>query len=200
VPAQFRVIATIRPRYACPKSHAGVVQAPAPAHLIEGGLPTEALLAHVLVAKFSEFLPLYRQSQIFARHGVELDRSTLADWVGQAAWHLAPIVYRMAELLKRSGKLFMDETTVPVLAPGRGRTKTGYLWAMARDDRPPRGSPDPRSFGVEAAAVLAAAGTVPTRRAWSSPTRPAAAAITASECWRASRGCCRSTATAGTAG
>jgi len=142
VPAQFRVIATIRPRYACPKSRVGVVQAPAPAHLIEGGLPTEALLAHVLVGKFADYLPLYRQSQVFARHGVELDRSTLADWVGQAAWHLAPVVDRMAELLKRSGKLFMDETTVPVLAPGRGRTKTGYLWAMARDDRPWNG-PDP---------------------------------------------------------
>jgi transposase len=142
VPAQFRVIATIRPRYACPKSRAGVVQAPAPAHLIEGALPTEALLAHVLVGKFTDYLPLYRQSQVFARHGVDLDRSTLADWVGQAAWHLAPIVDRMAELLKRSGKLFMDETTVPVLAPGRGRTKTGYLWAMARDDRPWNG-PDP---------------------------------------------------------
>ena len=147
VPAQFRVIATIRPRYACPKSRAGVVQAPAPAHLIEGGLPTEGLLAHVLVGKFADYLPLYRQSQVFARHGVELDRSTLADWVGQAAWHLAPIVDRMAELLKRSGKLFMDETTVPVLAPGRGRTKTGYLWAMARDDRPWNGASWPTRPG-----------------------------------------------------
>ena len=143
VPAQVRVLVTIRPRYACPKGRAGVAQAPAPAHLIEGGLPTEALIAHVIVAKFSEHLPLYRQSQFFARHGVTVDRSTLADWVGAAAWHLRPVVDRMAELMKRSGKLYMDETTIPVLDPGRGKTKTGYLWAMARDDRPWGGSDPP---------------------------------------------------------
>src|SRR5665647_2128630 len=85
--------------------------------------PTEALLAQVIVSKYSEHLPLYRQAQLFARHGVPLDRSTLADWVGRAAFHLAPIVDRMAELLKRSSKLFMDETTAPVLDPGRGKTK-----------------------------------------------------------------------------
>ena len=143
VPAQYRVLVTIRPRYACPKGRAGVTQAPAPAHLIEGGLPTEALIAHVMVAKFSEHLPLYRQSQVLARHGVTVDRSTLADWVGVAAWHLRPVVDRMAELLKRSGKLYMDETTIPVLDPGRGKTKTGYLWAMARDDRPWGGADPP---------------------------------------------------------
>jgi transposase len=101
------------------------------------------LIAHVLVAKFSEHMPLYRQSQVLARHGVTVDRSTLADWVGVAAWHLRPIVDRMAELLKRSGKLYMDETTIPVLDPGRGKTKTGYLWAMARDDRPWGGGDPP---------------------------------------------------------
>jgi transposase len=134
-PAQFQVIVTIRPRYACPKGRAGVSQAPAPAHLIEAGLPTEAMLAQVIVSKYSEHLPLYRQAQVFARHGVPIERSTLADWVGRAAFHLAPIVDRMAALLKRSSKLFMDETTAPVLDPGRGKTKTGYLWALARDDR-----------------------------------------------------------------
>lgn len=142
-PAQFQVIVTIRPRYACPKGRAGVSQAPAPAHLIEGGLPTEALLAQVIVSKYSEHLPLYRQAQVFARHGVPLDRSTLADWVGRAAFHLAPIVDRMAELLKQSSKLFMDETTAPVLDPGRGKTKTGYLWALARDERPFAGTAPP---------------------------------------------------------
>jgi transposase len=142
-PAQFRVIVTIRPRYACPKGRAGVSQAPAPAHLIEGGLPTEALLAQVIVSKYSEHLPLYRQAQVFARHGVPIERSTLAEWVGRAAFHLAPIVDRMAELLKRSSKLFMDETTAPVLDPGRGKTKTGYLWALARDDRPFGGADPP---------------------------------------------------------
>ncbi len=143
VPAQYRVLVTIRPRYACPHGRGKVVQAAAPAHLIEGGLPTEALLAHLIVSKYSEHLPLYRQSQVFARHGIELDRSTLAEWVGRASWHLAPVVARMAELIKGSGKLFMDETTAPVLDPGRGRTKTGYLWALARDDRPWHGSDPP---------------------------------------------------------
>jgi transposase len=142
-PAQLRVIVTIRPRYACPKGRAGVTQAPASAHLIEAGLPTEALIAQVMVSKYSEHLPLYRQAQVFARHGVMIERSTLADWVGRAAFHLASIVERMAELLKRSGKLFMDETTAPVLDPGRGKTKTGYLWALARDDRPFGGTDPP---------------------------------------------------------
>jgi transposase len=142
-PAQLRVIVTIRPRYACPKGRAGVTQAPASAHLIEAGLPTEALIAQVMVSKYSEHLPLYRQAQVFARHGVMIERSTLADWVGRAAFHLASIVERMAELLKRSGKLFMDETTAPVLDPGRGKTKIGYLWALARDDRPFGGTDPP---------------------------------------------------------
>ena len=142
-PAQFRVLVTVRPRYACPKGRAGVVQQKAPPALIEGGLPTEATIAHVLVSKYSEHLPLYRQAQGMARHGLSIDRSTLADWVGRAAFHLAPVVDRMAQLLKRSDKLFMDETTAPVLDPGRGRTKTGYIWAMLRDDRPWDGDDPP---------------------------------------------------------
>lgn len=135
VPAQLRVLVTIRPKYACPKGRAGVAQAKAKPRLIEGGLPTEALIAHIMVAKYSEHMPLYRQWQVFKRSGVILDRSILADWVGRASFHLTPIVARMAELIKQSGKLFMDETTAPVLDPGRGRTRTGYLWALARDDR-----------------------------------------------------------------
>lgn len=135
VPAQFRVILTIRPKYACRTCSSGVVQAMAPARLIEGALPTEALLAHVLVAKYSEHLPLYRQAQVYARSGLELDRSTLAGWVGRAAFHLAPLVDRLADHLKRSSLLFMDETRAPVLDPGRGVIKTGYLWALARDER-----------------------------------------------------------------
>lgn len=135
VPAQLRIIVTVRPRYACRQCAEGVTQAPAPAHLIEGGLPTEGALAHVLVSKFADHLPLYRQSRILARAGIELHRSTLADWIGTAAFHLGPVVDRLAEHLKRSTKLFMDETTAPVLDPGRGRTKTGCLWALARDDR-----------------------------------------------------------------
>lgn len=135
VPAQLRVIVTVRPRYACRICTDGVTQMPAPAHLIEGALPTEGLIAHVLVSKYADHLPLHRQAQILARSGVDLNRSTLADWVGKASFHLAPVVDRLAEELKCSTKLFMDETTAPVLDPGRGRTKTGYLWALARDDR-----------------------------------------------------------------
>lgn len=142
-PAQFRVIVTIRPRYACPGGRAGIRQAPPAPALIEGGLATEALLAHVAVAKFTDHLPLYRQSQMMARHGITVDRSTLADWMGKVSFHIAPIVERMAVLLKGSGKLFADETTLPVLDPGRGKTKTGFLWAMLRDDRPWGGADPP---------------------------------------------------------
>jgi transposase len=143
VPAQFRVVVVRRPKYACRTCQDVVVQASAPARLVEGGLPTEAMVAQVLVAKYADHLPLYRQAQIFARQGVNLDRSTLADWVGRAAWHLRPVHHRLLETLKTSAKLFADETTAPVLDPGRGRTKTGQLWAYARDDRPWGGGDPP---------------------------------------------------------
>ncbi len=150
IPAQFRVLVTRRPKYACRACEEGVVQAPAPARLIEGGLPTEALIAHVLVAKFADHCPLYRQAQIYARQGVELDRSTLADWVGRAAFLLRPVHQRLLGNLKASSKLFADETTLPVLDPGRGRTKTGQLWAYARDDRPWGGTDPPAAVYVYA--------------------------------------------------
>ncbi|BCA00901.1 hypothetical protein BDHH15_17950 [Bradyrhizobium diazoefficiens] len=141
--AQYRVIETVRPRYACAKGCTGVAQAPAPAHLVEGGIPTEALLAQVAVAKFSEHMPLYRQSQVLARHGIFIDRAVLADWMGTVAFHLAPLVERMSVVMKQSGRLFIDETRAPVLDPGRGRTKTGYLWAVLRDDRGHGGADPP---------------------------------------------------------
>ena len=97
IPAQFKVIVTRRPKYGCRACESAVVQAPAPARLIEGGLPTEALVAHVLVGKYADHLPLYRQSQIYARQGVELDRSTLADWVGCAAAELRPLHERFGQ-------------------------------------------------------------------------------------------------------
>jgi transposase len=143
IPAQFRVIVTVRPKYGCRCCEAGVVQAPVPARLIEGGMPTEALVAHVLVGKYADHLPLYRQAQIMSRQGIDLDRSTLADWVGRAAFELRPVFERLVKHLKASTKLFMDETKAPVLDPGRGRTKTGYLWALARDDRPWGGADPP---------------------------------------------------------
>lgn len=135
IPAQLRVIVTIRPKYACRACTDGVTQAPARPWLIEGALPTEGALAHVTVAKYADHCPLYRQAQILARSGIHLDRSTLAGWVGKVAFHLGPVVDCLAENLKASTKLFMDETTAPVLDPGRKKTKTGYFWALARDDR-----------------------------------------------------------------
>lgn len=143
VPAQLRVLVVRRPKYACRACEEVVVQAPAPARLIEGGLPTEATVAQVLVSKYADHLPLYRQAQIYARQGVVLDRSTLADWVGHAAFLLRPLHERLLMHLKSSTKLFADETTAPVLDPGRGRTKIGQLWAYARDDRPWGGSDPP---------------------------------------------------------
>jgi len=135
-PAQFKVLVLRRPKYACRACEGEVSQAPAPERLIENGIPTEALVAHVIVAKYADHLPVYRQAQIYARQGINLDRSTLADWVGRAAFALRPVYVRLFEGLKSSTKLFADETTAPVLDPGRGRTKTGQLWAYARDDRP----------------------------------------------------------------
>jgi transposase len=143
VPAQFRVLVVRRPKYGCRNCEDVVVQAPAPARLIEGGVPTEGTVAQVLVSKYADHLPLYRQAQIYARQGIELDRSTLADWVGHAAFLLRPVHERLLMALKASPKLFADETTAPVLDPGRGRTKLGQLWAYARDDRPWGGTDPP---------------------------------------------------------
>jgi transposase len=150
IPAKFRVIVTRRPKYACRACEkagaddvAGVIQAPAPAHLVVAGLPTEALLADVIVSKYAWHLPLYRQSQMMATEGIDIDRCTLAHWVGFAAFELRPVYQRLVAILKRSGKLFADETRCPVLDPGRGKTKTGYLWAIARDDRPWGGAEPP---------------------------------------------------------
>ena len=141
--AQFRVIVTRRPKYACRSCEAGIVQAPAKPRLIEGGMPTEATVASVIVSKYADHLPLYRQAQIYARQGVELDRSTLASWVGKAAYELRPVYDCLQANLKQSSKLFMDETRAPVLDPGRKKVKTGYFWALARDDRPWLGQAPP---------------------------------------------------------
>jgi len=143
IPAQLKVIVTRRPKYACATCTGEVSQAPAPERLIENGIPTEARVAHVLVAKYADHLPLYRQAQIFARQGITLDRSTLADWVGRAAIVLRPVHARLLEQLKQSTKLFADETTAPVLDPGRGQVKKGQLWAYARDERPWQGAAPP---------------------------------------------------------
>ena len=121
------MIVTRRPKYACRSCEAGIVQAPATPRLIEAGMPTEATVVSVIVGKYSDHLPLYRQAQIYARQGVGLDRSTLAAWVGKAAYELTPVYNALLTNLKQSTKLFMDETTAPVLDPGRGKVKKGLL-------------------------------------------------------------------------
>ena len=143
IPAQFRVIVTHRPKYACRACEQAVVQAPAPERLIKGGLPTEALVAYVLVAKYAWHLPLYRQAQMLVAQGLDIKRAILAFWVGYAAAELKPLYVRLRELILASGKIAVDETVAPVLDPGRGRTKKGYFWAVARDDRPWGGTDPP---------------------------------------------------------
>jgi transposase len=143
VPAQLRVKVIRRPRHGCRACEGAVVQAPAPERPIDGGMATEALLAHVLINKYCDHLPLYRQAQIFARAGVTLDRSTLCNWVGRACWWLTPLHELMMTTVLASPKIFADDTVLPVLDPGRGKTKTGRLWCYAVDNRPWRGPGHP---------------------------------------------------------
>lgn len=143
MPAQFRVLVTKRPKLACRRCAGVVLQADAPARLIEGGLPTEAMVAQVLVARYADHLPLYRQAQMLARQGIVLGRDVLAAWLGTATLEVVPVVRRLHEILLTSARLFADETTMPVLDPGRGQVKKGYAWAIARDDRPWCGSDPP---------------------------------------------------------
>ncbi len=135
VPERFKVIRQVRPKLACAGCER-IVQAQAPSRPIERGVAGPGLLAHVLVSKYCDHLPLYRQSKIYAREGVELERSTLADWVGGTSQLLAPLVEALRRHVMAAGKLHADDTPVPVLAPGNGKTKTGRLWTYVRDDRP----------------------------------------------------------------
>jgi len=135
VPASFRVIRHVRSKLSCTKCDC-IVQAEAPSRPIERGLAGVGLLGHVLVSKYADHLPLYRQSEIYARQGVELERSTLADWVGGASRLLGPLVDVLHRYVIAAAKLHADDTPVPVLAPGQGKTKTGRLWTYVRDDRP----------------------------------------------------------------
>jgi transposase len=143
LPAKFQVLRTTRPKLACTACGDQVVQVPAPARLIEGGMPTEAMVAQVLVSRYADHLPLYRQSQILARQGIEIGREVLASWIGAAAVELKPVVQRLHEILLGSDRLFADETVLPVLDPGRGKTKKGYAWTITRDDRPWGGTEPP---------------------------------------------------------
>jgi transposase len=135
VPARFKVIRQVRPKLACACCER-IVQAQAPSRPIERGIAGPGLLAHVLVSKYCDHLPLYRQSEMYAREGVELERSTLADWVGGTSQLLAPLVQALRRHVLSATKLHADDTPVPVLAPGNGKTKTGRLWTYVRDDRP----------------------------------------------------------------
>ena len=142
VPASFKVIRHVRPKLSC-RICETIVQAPMPSLPIERGRPGPGLLAHVLVAKYADHLPLYRQSGIYAREGVDIERSTLADWVGRSAALLDPLVAALRKEVMASGVLHGDDTPVPVLAPGLGKTKTGRLWAYVRDGRPHGGQRPP---------------------------------------------------------
>ena len=135
VPASFVVIRHVRTKLSCTKCDC-IVQAEAPSRPIERGAAGPGLLAHVLVSKYCDHQPLYRQSEIYARQGVELERSTLADWVGGSSRLLEPLGEALREYVMEAGKLHADDTPVPVLAPGNGKTKTGRLWTYVRDDRP----------------------------------------------------------------
>jgi transposase len=135
IPATYKVIRHVRPKFACAGCDR-VVEAPAPARPIAYGLAGPDLLAHVLVSKFADHLPLYRQSEIYAREGIDLDRSTLAGWVGAASELVAPLVDEIRKHVLAGSKIHGDDTPVPVLAPGNGKTKTGRLWTYVRDDRP----------------------------------------------------------------
>jgi transposase len=135
MPARFKVIRQVRPKLSCGCCQR-IVQLPAPTRPIDRGLPGPGLLAHVAVSKFADHLPLYRQAQIYAREGVELERSTLADWLGGVARLTQPLVDALGRYVHGANKLHADDTPVPVLEPGRGVTKTGRLWTYVRDDRP----------------------------------------------------------------
>jgi len=135
VRASFKVLRHVRPKLSCDACDR-IVQAPAPSRPIDRGLAAPGLLAHVLVSKYADHCPLYRQSEIYAREGVDLDCSTLAGWVGATSELLAPLVEAVRSHVLSASKLHADDTPVPVLAPGNGRTKTGRLWTYVRDDRP----------------------------------------------------------------
>jgi transposase len=135
IPSRFQVIRHVRVKLACACCDR-IVQAAAPSRPIERGIAGPGLLAHVLVSKYADHLPLYRQSEIYAREGVELDRSTLADWVGGTSRLFEPLLEALRRHVMSAQKLHADDTPVPVLAPGLGRTKTGRLWTYVRDDRP----------------------------------------------------------------
>jgi len=145
VPGRFKVIRHIREKLSC-RACDTVVAAPAPDHAIARGRAGAGLLAHIVVSKYDDHLPLYRQAEIFAREGVELETSTLSGWVGATAAALQPMTDALAAEIMASDTLHVDDTPVPVLAPGAGKTKTGRLWVYVRDERPFGGERPPAAL------------------------------------------------------
>ena len=190
IPAQYRVIVTKRPKLACRACPGTVVQEPAPPRLIEGGIPTEALVAQVVVARFADHQPLYRQAQMMAREGVIIERSTLSFWIGYAAAEVAPVVDRLREMLLTSSRIFVDETVVPVLDPGRGRTKKGYFWAELAKVPPAQRVECQR----RALHAMIGHGEAAHRRPSSTLTRRAAGTSTPTRCSAATAASCSATA------
>ena len=142
VPGRFIVNRIVRPRKACGGCEA-ILQSPLPSRPIERGRPSPSLLAHVLVSKYADHLPLYRQSQIYAREGIDLDRSTMADWVGRSTALLEPLADEIGRIVRRGDALFADDTPVKMQAPGNKKTKTARVWTYVRDERPWSGSSPP---------------------------------------------------------
>jgi transposase len=145
VASHFKRVAHVRPKMSC-RACETIVQAPMPTLPIEKGRPGPALLAHVIVSKYCDHLPLHRQSGIYAREGVTIDRSVMAGWVGHMAALLEPLAQRIARHVRAGPAVHADDTTVPVLDPGRGRTKTGRLWTAVRDERPYGSTAPPAAF------------------------------------------------------
>ena len=145
VPSHFKRVVHVRPKMSC-RACETVVQAPMPTLPIEKGRPGPALLAHVVVSKFCDHLPLYRQADIYARSGVEIDRSVMAGWIGRLAGLLEPLSERIERHVRAGLALHADDTPVPVLDPGKGKTKTGRLWTAVRDERPFGATPPPAAF------------------------------------------------------
>ncbi len=145
IPGRFRVNRIVRPKFSCACCET-IHQAPLPSRPIERGRPGPGLLAHVLVSKYADHLPLYRQSQIFSRDGVELERSILADWIGRSTALLAPLAEAVGRHVTLGRAIFADDTPVDVQAPGTGKTKTGRVWTYVRDERPWAGDARPAAW------------------------------------------------------
>jgi transposase len=142
IPGRFEIVRHIRPALSC-RTCERMTQMPMPSLPIERGRPGAGLLAHILVSKYCDHTPLYRQAGIYAREGVDLDRAVMANWVGKSVWITAPVVEAIGDHVMASAALHADDTPVPVLAPGLGKTKTGRLWVYLRDERPHAGPAPP---------------------------------------------------------